>query len=72
MVELSEIKDQPKIPKDDLMVKELLADTDKMISILKPAFDEATKAGEQGIANFLADRLSAHGKYRWQLKATLK
>lgn len=70
--ELSKIEDQLKIPKSDLMYKELLKDTETLIALIKDAFDVATKEREQGIANFLADRLTSHGKYRWQLKATLK
>ena len=70
--ELSKIEDQLKIPKRDLMYKELLKDTETLIEMLKDAFDVATEEREQGIANFLADRLSSHGKYRWQLNATLK
>jgi len=70
--ELSKIEDQLKIPKAELMLSELLKDTETLIALLKDAFDVATTDREQGIANFLADRLSAHGKYKWQLSATLK
>ena len=70
--ELSKVKDQVKIPKADLMIKELLADNDMIIELLKDAFDVATKDRQQGIANFLADRMTMHGKWHWQLSATLK
>jgi len=70
--ELSKIEDQLKIPKAELMLKELLKDTETLLGIINDAFDIATTDREHGIANFLADRLTAHGKYRWQLSATLK
>lgn len=70
--ELTKIDDQLKVPKAELMLKELLNDTETLLVLLKDAFDVATKDREQGIANFLADRLTSHGKYRWQLSSTLK
>lgn len=70
--ELTKIEDQLKIPKSELMIKELLKDTETLISIINDAFDVATVDRQHGIANFLADRLAVHGKYRWQLSATLK
>jgi starvation-inducible DNA-binding protein len=71
-VELTKIEDQTKIPKAELMLKELLQDNDLIIEMLKDLFDEATEARENGIANFIADRQSQHGKWHWQLKATLE
>ena len=72
MLELSVIEEQSKIPSEMLMVKELLDDGQKILELLVVAFDEATKANEQGIANFIADRMSSHGKYNWQLRSLLK
>jgi DNA-binding ferritin-like protein len=43
-----------------------------MLDLLNRCFAEANDANEQGIANFIAERLSAHGKYRWQLTSYLK
>jgi DNA-binding ferritin-like protein len=43
-----------------------------MLELLTRCFDEANNDNEQGIANFIAERLSAHGKYRWQLTSYLK
>ena len=70
--ELTKIEDQTKIPKAELMLKELLKDNDLIIEMLKDLFDEATEARENGIANFLADRQSMHGKWKWQLSATVE
>lgn len=70
--DLSIVDDQTKIPKLELMVKELLSDNDKIIEMLKDIFDVATKDRQHGIANFIADRLDKHGKWHWFLTASLK
>jgi starvation-inducible DNA-binding protein len=71
-LELSVLEEQTKIPKLNLMIKELLSDNDKILELLKDLFDEATEARENGIANFIADRQSMHGKWHWQLRASLQ
>ena len=68
---LTQIEDETSIPDDRGMVAELLQDSDKMVKILKLCFDMATAAGEDGLANFLAERMDAHRKHSWQLRATL-
>jgi starvation-inducible DNA-binding protein len=70
--ELTEISGQTKIPRARLMLEELRANNDQMLDLLNRCFAEANDANEQGIANFIAERLSAHGKYRWQLTSYLK
>ena len=70
--ELTEISGQIKIPRARLMLEELKVNNDQMLELLTRCFDEASNDNEQGIANFLAERLSAHGKYRWQLTSYLK
>jgi len=70
--ELTEIQGQTKIPRARLMLEELLSNNDSMIVLLNRCFAEATAENQQGIANFLADRLSQHGKYGWQLASFLK
>ena len=69
--ELTEISGQTKIPRARLMLEELRANNDQMLDLLNRCFAEANNANEQGIANFIAERLSAHGKYRWQLTSYL-
>jgi starvation-inducible DNA-binding protein len=69
--ELTEISGQTKIPRARLMLEELKANNDQMLDLLNRCFAEANDANEQGIANFVAERLSAHGKYRWQLTSYL-
>jgi starvation-inducible DNA-binding protein len=70
--ELSEIQDQTQIPRARLMLEELLADTQTMRDMSKHLFDVATQEGREDIANFAAERQSAHGKYVWQIKSYLK
>ena len=54
------------------MLKSLLASNEKIIEDLKVGFNYANSAGEQGVANFIADRITAHEKFRWKLTASLK
>ena len=71
-MELSIISGQTKIPRARLMIEELLANNGQMIELLNQCFAAAEQENQQGIANFIAERLSAHGKYRWQLTSYLK
>jgi starvation-inducible DNA-binding protein len=69
---LSQINDESDWIPPEAMLAELLADSDKMVKILKMTFDMATAAGEDGLANFLAERMDAHRKHSWQLRSSLK
>ena len=71
-MELSAIPGQTKVPRARLMLEELLADTEKMIALLNACFADAEAENQQGIANFIAERLDAHGKWRWQIRSFLK
>lgn len=70
--ELSVIQEQHLIPRAELMLQELCADTDVIIECLKETFEIAAGAGEEGIANFIAERIDAFGKHRWQLRSCMK
>ena len=70
--ELSIIGDQTKIPRAELMMSELFDDNEKMIAYLKESFHVAEEEDEQGVANFIAERIDAHGKHRWMLRSILK
>lgn len=70
--ELSLVQGQTKVPRARLMIEELLADTQTMKDLSKNLFDQATEVGREDVANFAAERQSAHGKYAWQLKSLLK
>ena len=70
--ELSQIQDQTKIPRAILMMEELYQDNAKVLMMYKEAFHVAEEADEQGIANFIAERIDAHGKHAWMLRSILK
>ena len=54
------------------MAKSLLTANESLLKSLKKAFDESQKKDEQGIMNFLADRIDNHQKWSWQLRASIK
>jgi starvation-inducible DNA-binding protein len=54
------------------MVINLLEANTEVLNCLTPLFDIATAEKQQGLANFIADRMDAHKKFEWQLQATLK
>jgi starvation-inducible DNA-binding protein len=66
-IEAKDVKPEPKA-----MAKELLRLNDGMIASIAKAQELATKASEQGIMNFLAERDDMHKKWRWQLTASTK
>ena len=66
-VEPKDVRPDPKT-----MVKELLRINNAVIDSVAKAQKEATKAEEQGIMNFLAERDDMHKKWRWMLTASTK
>jgi len=71
MLELSIIEEQYKIPRAELMLAELLEDTEKMAALVADIFDIATQERKQGIANYLAELQDLYTKKAWMLRATL-
>lgn len=53
------------------LAADLMMGNDLVIDCLNRAFEAAEEADEQGLANFLAERLDAHKGWRWQLAASL-
>ena len=70
--ELSAIEGQLRVPRARLMIEELLADTTLMIDMLNHCFATAEQENQQGIANFIAERLDAMAKHAWMLRSFLK
>lgn len=54
------------------MLQSLSASNKIIISDLKSAFPLATSANEEGVANFIAERIDAHQKWQWKFDASLK
>lgn len=71
-LELSTISGQVKVPRARLMIEELLANNMQMIDLLNETFAVAEQENQQGIANFIAERIDAHGKHGWMLRSFLK
>ena len=70
--ELSAIAGQLRVPRARLMIEELLADTLLVIDMLNQCFAAAEQENQQGIANFIAERLDAMAKHAWMLRSFLK
>lgn len=60
------------VPDAKSMVNNLIVDNNTVIISLMQAYQEADKASELGLANFLQDRIDIHQKHGWMLKATAK
>lgn len=71
-LELSSVKETEVGSDCHMMIQDLLISTNQIIICVNKAFSVANSTNEQGIANFLAERDSAHKKYAWQLRSLLK
>lgn len=69
---LTKVEDENSVPEFQDMLRELLADSDKMANMFKIVFSMAEDAGDHGLSNFFADRQDAHKKHSWMLRASLK
>jgi starvation-inducible DNA-binding protein len=54
------------------MIKSLMDANSMVLASLMLSYRDADNASELGLANFLQDRIAAHQKHAWMLKATLK
>jgi starvation-inducible DNA-binding protein len=70
--DLSRIQDQVDPPSAQEMIMIALLDNNEMVSTLTEVYHLAEDAGEIGLANFLQDRIIAHKKHGWMLRATSK
>ena len=70
MVELSTIEEDEKIPTAANMVNNLITANEKVIDSLKDCYKMAEQLEMYAHSNILQDRLSAHVKHNWMLKAT--
>jgi starvation-inducible DNA-binding protein len=69
---LTLIDDETDILDQDSMLAELYQDNQKMVKLLKMVYDVAEQVGENGFSNFLAERMDAHRKHGWMLKASMQ
>jgi DNA-binding ferritin-like protein len=54
------------------MLQNIKNDNDKFLATLVVAYDEAEKASEFGVSNYIQDRIQAHEKHAWMLRAITK
>ena len=59
------------IDKDCDFISCLAKENKAMIDCLELLYEEAEKANEIGLSNYVQDRLVAHRKFAWMLKASL-
>lgn len=71
-IELSQIQGQIKIPRAELMLAELEHDNKTILECLNHCMAFAKQENNFGIENFIAERMDAHNKHGWMLRATLK
>ena len=67
---LTQIEDETDPVALEQMIVELLNDNEKMIKIFKMVYDRSEAAGKHGFSNFLAERMDAHEKHGWMLRAS--
>lgn len=72
MIDLRTVDFKDVEPAPKAMVKELLKSNEALIKQLNVAFSAATKEKQEGIANFLSERIDMHQKWAWQLRASAK
>ena len=53
------------------LAADLFAKNAHIVGMLKMLFEVAEHSGEQGVANFVAERIDSHMKWDWQLSASL-
>lgn len=70
MKELSGVAEDDKIPVAANMITNLITANEVILTALMAAYKQADTDEEFGLANFLQDRMMAHKKHGWMLKAT--
>jgi len=70
--ELTTIEEDVKIPTASNMVTRLLETNQKVIESLNQALEQAKVVNNEGVINFLGERLETHAKWGWFLRATGK
>lgn len=75
---LSNLEDEAEFSDDSAttdakaLAANLYMKNESYLEMLKDIFNIASDDNEQGIANFIADRIDMHQKWSWQLKSSLK
>lgn len=72
LMSMTSVEEADSIPESKSMMMTLRRDNDKVLAKLLQAYDEAEKANEFGISNYLQDRIQAHEKHAWMLRVLTK
>jgi len=72
MLESSMIKDETMTTDAKELALDLYKKNVSMIAAAKATFDVANAANEQGVGNFIAERIDMHQKWQWQLSSSLQ
>jgi starvation-inducible DNA-binding protein len=72
MVETASIKDDSMTTEASELALDIYKKNVVMLAMLKNVFDMANAANEQGVANFVAERIDMHQKWQWQLGSSLQ
>jgi starvation-inducible DNA-binding protein len=73
LVELKTLPETPRVANEARsLANDLLEGNVFLVNEYKALFKVANAADEQGIANFIAERIDQHQKWVWQLKASVK
>lgn len=70
--ELTSITEDTTIPSSTSMARNLMNENQKVIVSLIDAYKQAEEDGKLGVSNFLQDRIQAHRKHEWFLRASIK
>ena len=70
MIELSSIEEADAIPVASKMFTNLIADNETVLECLVECYEMAETQKEYGLSNFVQDRITAHKKHHWMIKAT--
>lgn len=70
--ELTTIAEDTTIPSSTSMARNLMNENQKVLVSLIAAYEQAESDGKLGISNFLQDRIQAHRKHEWFLRASIK
>lgn len=54
------------------MAQDLLEANEALLKVLNAVFATANSDNQQGIANFIAERIDMHQKWSWQLRSSVK
>ena len=72
LIAKAELSESETIPDAVTMLRVIKTDNDKFLATLVKAYDEAEKASEFGVSNYLQDRIQAHEKHAWMLRSITK